>query len=252
MISADLRGRTALVTGGASGIGLATVRQLASNGARVAVNHLIGDAQALKQISDLQGEGLDVLSAPGSVAHPTECPAMVENALQAMGRLDFLINNAGTAATVEPIDFSDLDAMDEDFWQTILSTNLLGPFRCARAAGQALKSSKGAIVNTASFAGLSARASSLAYAASKAGLINMTRGLARAFAPDVRVNAVAPALVDTPWTRPWPEARKRVAIERSFLGRMATAEDIAETIFFLAAGASYVNGQTIVLDGGSM
>ena len=177
-------------------------------------------------------------------AHDRQCPAGCRSP-----RLPHL--NAGTSATTVPIEFSDLDAISEDFWQTILSTNLIGPFRCVKAARDALKASRGAVVNTASNSGFNTRGSSVAYAASKAALINMTRSLARALAPDVRVNAVAPGLVDTPWTKSWPDSRKKQAIERSFLGRMATTDDIAEVILFLAAGAAYVNGQTVVLDGGS-
>ncbi|MCK1440544.1 SDR family oxidoreductase [Bradyrhizobium sp. 15] len=248
----DLGGKLALVTGGASGIGLATAQMLASYGAKVAVNHLPGDEEAMRTIAALTDEGLNVVSAPGNVADATQCAAMVDAVVQREGRLDYLINNAGTSGTTQPIDFADLDAMTDEFWQLILSTNLLGPFRCARAAAGALKSSGGAIVNTASNAGFTTRGSSLAYAASKAGLINMTRALARALAPSIRVNAVAPGFVETPWTKRWPEARKRDAMQRSFLNRGATPEDIAEVIVFLAVGASYVNGQTIVLDGGSM
>lgn len=247
-----LEGKLALVTGGASGIGLSTVRMFASSGAKVAINHLSGDEGATRTIAALAGEGLNVVSAPGNVADPAECSAMVDAVLQREGGLDYLVNNAGTSGTTKPIDFSDLDAMSEEFWQTILSTNLVGPFRCARAAAGALKKSGGAIVNTSSNSGFNTRASSLAYAASKAGLINMTRSLARALAPFVRVNAVAPGIVDTPWTKQWPDARKKEAMQRSFLNRMATPEDVAEVIVFLAAGAAYVNGQTIVLDGGSM
>lgn len=248
----DLDGKVALVTGGASGIGLATVRQFAACGARVAVNHLPGDAQAIATIGALEKQGLPVVSAPGDVGKADECTAMVEKVLAGKGRLDYLVNNAGISGTVAPIDFADLDAMTDEFWQTILSVNLLGPFRCARAARVALKASGGAIVNTSSNSGYNTRASSLAYAASKAGLINLTKSLARAFAPDVRVNAVAPGIVDTPWNSQWPEARKKEAMQRSFLNRMASPDDIAEVILFLAAGASYVNGQTIVLDGGAI
>lgn len=248
----DLGGHVALVTGGASGIGLATVRMLASCGAKVAINHLAGDEGAISALGALTSEGLNVVGAPGNVADPAECAAMVDVVLQREGKLNYLINNAGTSGTTNPIDFANLDAMSEEFWQLILSTNLLGPFRCARAAADALKSSGGAIVNTASNSGFTTRGSSLAYAASKAGLINMTRSLARALAPSVRVNAVAPGYVDTPWTKKWPDARRKDAMQRSFLNRAATPEDIAEVIVFLAAGAAYVNGQTIVLDGGSM
>lgn len=152
--------------------------------------------------------------------------------------------------TPNPIDFADLDAMTEPLWDRILATNLVGPFRCTRAAASALRASKGAVVNTASVSGLGIRGSSIAYAASKAGLVNLTRSLARGLAPDVRVNAVAPGLVESPWTRDWPEERKRRTRETTLLKRLTTPAEIAEVIGFLAAGASYITGQTIVVDGG--
>jgi 3-oxoacyl-[acyl-carrier protein] reductase len=250
MITADLTGKTALVTGGASGIGLASVEMFARSGARVAMNFLRDDPRGPEQVARLRSEGHDVIAAPGSVSHPGEAETMITDAIAALGRLDFLVNNAGTPATTAPIPFSDLDALTEEFWQSILMTNLIGPFRCTHAAVGALRQARGAICSTASIAGVQGSGSSIPYAASKAGVINLTRSLARALAPEVRVNAVAPGFVESPWNKDWPPERKTQSIERTPMQRACKPEDIAETIFFLCAGAAMITGQTIIVDGG--
>jgi len=175
---------------------------------------------------------------------------MVSQAIETLGGLDFLINNAGTALTDTPIPNSRLDQLTEEFWSGIISTNLIAPFRCTKAAAEALRTSHGAVVNTASVGGLDMVGSSMAYGASKAGLINLTKNLARGLAPYVRVNAVAPGLVETAWTHSWPEERKRALVDHSILRRACTAQDIADVIIFLCVGARMITGQTIVVDGG--
>jgi 3-oxoacyl-[acyl-carrier protein] reductase len=250
MISADLNGKTALVTGGASGIGLATVEAFVRNGGTVALNHLADDPRGAEQVERLKGLGYKIVAAPGNVSKPGEAEAMTTKAIDALGRLDFLVNNAGTPATPAPIPFSDFGRLTEDFWQAILNTNLIGPFRCTHAAEAALRSAKGAICSTASIAGVRGSGSSIPYATSKAGVINLTRSLARTLAPDVRVNAVAPGFVDSPWNREWPAERKAESIGKTPLKRACTPADIAETIFFLCAGGSMITGQTIIVDGG--
>src|SRR5947208_1666341 len=186
----DLYGKCALVTGAASGIGLATVELFVRRGATVALNHLPDDPRGPAAVARLRAQGFAVAAAPGDVSRPGDAETMVNEAIEALGRLDFLVNNAGTSATTEPIPPRELDRLSEEFWATILATNLLGPFRCTRAAAPALKAARGAVCNTASVAGRNMAGSSMAYGASQAGLISLTPNLARALAPDARGNAV--------------------------------------------------------------
>jgi 3-oxoacyl-[acyl-carrier protein] reductase len=250
MTSYNLAGKTALVTGGASGIGLAMVTQIGRNGGTVAVNYLPDDPRGAEAVARLNAEGIKAIGAPGNVAVAGEAERMVEEAVQKLGRLDFLANNAGTPHSRRRIEPRELDLMTEEFWNAILQTNLLGVFRCAHAAAPALRAAKGAIVNTASIAGLGRAGSSLAYSASKAGVVSLTQNLARALAPDVRVNAVAPGAVDSSWMVEWTNEERSQSIDRALLKRRCTPDDIAEVAVFLGFAAAMVTGQTITVDGG--
>lgn len=250
MISYDLAGKTALVTGGASGIGLSTVSMLGRNGATVAVNFLADDPRGADTLARLKADGIKAVAAPGNVGDAADCARMVAKATDDLGRLDLLVSNAGTPGTKRKIEPRELDLVTEELFSTLLQVNLLGVFRCAKAAAPALKSARGAIVNTASIAGLGRAGSSMAYSATKAGVVSLTQNLARALAPDVRVNAVAPGAVDSTWMVEWTDQQRKASIENALLKRRCTTDDIAEVIVFLGFGAAMVTGQTIVVDGG--
>lgn len=248
MISANLEGKLALVTGAASGIGLATAEILAKNGAKVALNDLPGSKALDEQIERLTDLNFDVIAAPGDAGNAEDVQRMVGTAVKSLGGLDYLINNAGTPGTPAPIPAHDFASQTEALWQKLVSVNLMGPFRCTVAATPALRERKGAIVNTASIAGLRGNGSSSIYAATKAALINMTCEHARALGPDVRVNAIAPGVVDSNWECRFE--RPDAFFNSIPLMRAGVPEDYAEVMLFLCAGAGYITGETIVVDGG--
>jgi 3-oxoacyl-[acyl-carrier protein] reductase len=250
MITYNLTGKTALVTGGASGIGFATAKMLAGFGATVAINFLADDPRGPEAVDKLTAAGGKAIMAPGSVGEAGGAEAMVLKAVSDLGRLDLLVNNAGTPGTRHRIAPADLELITEDLWTTLLEVNLLGVFRCAKAAAPALKAAGGAIVNTASIAGLGRAGSSLAYGATKAGVVSLTQNLARALAPEVRVNAIAPGAVDSSWMVEWTNEERQQSIERALLKRRCQPEDLAEVIVFLGFGAAMVTGQTVTVDGG--
>ncbi len=251
MITYDLEGKAALVTGGASGIGLASATMLARAGCAVAINFLAGDPRGPEACAKLAEQtGARIVEAPGDVGDAADGPRMVEQAVADLGRLDFLLNNAGTPATRTAIAPHELDRLTEEVWATVIQVNLLGVFRCSKAAAPALRAAKGAVVSIASIAGINHAGSSMAYGATKAGVISLTKNLARGLAPDVRVNAVAPGAVDSTWMIEWTNAQRASSIENALLKRRCTPEDIAEVVVFLLAGAAMVTGQTVVVDGG--
>jgi 3-oxoacyl-[acyl-carrier protein] reductase len=250
MISYNLTGKTALVTGGGSGIGLEAARIMAEGGAKVAINYLPSDTRGEGALAEFKKEGLDVIGAPGDVGNAEDASRMVLKAIDELGHLDLLINNAGTPGRSTPVPISDLDQITEELWANLLNVNLMGVFRCAKAAAPALKASKGAIVNTASIAGFGAIASTPAYSASKAGVINLTKNLAHALAPEVRVNAVAPGVVDSSWIMEWSEERHNAVLANTPLKRVCTTKDVAELMIFLGFAGSMITGQTVSIDGG--
>lgn len=251
MITADLSGKVAFVTGGASGIGLATVERLARNGAKVAINDLGSNPRLEQETARLASAGYDVRAFAGDVSKPEDVDAMITAAVRYFGRLDFLVNNAATPGTSTPIPLDDFERQDEAFWAKLISINQIGPYRCLKAAAPHLRQAKGAVVNVASTAGLGYGGSSSVYAATKAALILLTNEWAHALGPDVRVNAIAPNVVDgSGWDCRFDPAALAKHVAKLPLRRAGKPEDYAEVIFYLLAGAGYITGQTIVVDGG--
>ena len=250
MITADLSNKKALVTGGASGIGFGTAKLFAELGATVAINDVPGNPRLDEAVEQLKSAGLKVLAAPGDLSDLASIRNMVETAAQAMGGLDYLMNNAGTPGTNQPIPPSDLDTQDDAFWDRLMAINLRGPFRCTQAARPYLEAAKGAVVSTASISGFGGGGSSSVYSMTKAALINMTKELARGLGPDVRVNAIAPGMVNSDWQCRFPGVESGDDVSGVPLRRVGEPQDYAEAILFLCAGGGYVTGHTLVVDGG--
>lgn len=250
MISFDLKGRTALITGAGSGIGLEAARIICQSGGKVAINFLPDDSRGPAAVEALRKEGFDVVAAPGDVGDPAAAEAMVKKAIADLGHLDLLVNNAGTPGVKTPIPITDLDSINEELWANLLNVNLMSVWRCSKAAADALKASKGAIVNTASIAGLGAVASTLVYSGSKAAVINLTKNLAKSLAPEVRVNAVAPGSVDSSWAIEWSDERRATTIASTPLKKLCTPYDVAELIIYLGFAGGMITGQTVNIDGG--
>ena len=248
VISYQLSGKRALVTGAASGIGLATAQLLARSGARVAINDLPTPALDAA-VKNLLAEGCEVHAAPGDLSRADSARAAAEGAASVLGGLDYLVNNAGTPGTRTPIPPADLDALTDEFWDKILRVNLLSAFWMSKTLAPQLRGARGAIVNTASISAFGGGASSTAYATAKSGLVGLTRELARGLAPAVRVNGIAPGYVNSNWDCSFGDITA-AAKTTTALQRVGEPQDYAEVIAWLCAGASYITGQVVPVTGG--
>jgi len=247
-VTFNLAGRRALVTGSASGIGLATAQCLARSGATVALNDIAIDKLTI-EVNALRQAGLAVHAVPGDLSRSKSVASVAEHALQMLGGIDFLINNAGAPLTKKPIPPSDLDALTDEFWDRILRINLLSAFFMTKALAPHLQAAGGAVVNTVSISAFGGGGSSAAYATAKAGLAGLTRELARGLAPEVRVNGIAPSFVNSPWECRF-EDMAASAKSTVPLARVGEPSEYAEVIIYLCAGAAYVTGEVIPVTGG--
>ena len=246
----DFAGKNVLITGASRGIGFATAQNFLALGARVAINGR-SEQSVTTAIAELGG-GERLVAAPGSVASVDACQSIVGAAIEGLGGLDVLVNNAGISidATIEKT--------DEMIWDETLDINLKGTFFCVRAALPALRKTRGSIVNTASVSGLQGSAEGSAYCASKGGVVNLTRAMALELAPEIRVNCVCPGYVDTDMVRrdyidlaDDPAAAEREALDEAPLKRVATPEEIAKAIAYLAShDARFITGIALPIDGG--
>jgi 3-oxoacyl-[acyl-carrier protein] reductase len=239
--------KVAIVTGASSGIGAATAKVLSRRGWRVGINYSRSSANAAKVAAECE----EAFAIQGDVSRDADCRKVAAEVLARWGRIDALVNNAGMTKQVKHADLDGLSAAD---FGDIFGLNVVGPFQMVRACAQALKQSQGAIVNVSSVAALKGTGSSVAYAASKSALNTMTASLARALAPEVRVNAVCPGYVRTPWQeaqgKEIADERERRFAAAAPLGRAVQPEDVADAILWLIEGARCTTGETILVDAG--
>jgi ketoreductase RED2 len=235
-------GQVVLVTGSSSGIGAATARHFAALGATVAVNSATSVTLGEALATELPGASY----TQADIADDAEARHLVDEVVRRHGGIDILVNNAGTT---EVIPHNDLETASPDVWRRIFDVNVIGTWQVTVAAVEHLRSSgRGQVVNVSSLAGERPTGSSIPYACSKAAVSHMTRLLANTLAPAIRVNAVAPGLVDTRWTSDWDDLRELVSAQAP-LQRTASPEDVAEVILGLAR-STYVTGEVVLVDGG--
>jgi 3-oxoacyl-[acyl-carrier protein] reductase len=240
--------RVAIVTGSASGIGAATALELSRRGFAVLVNY----SKSKEKAEKIAARCKEAIAVQADTGQDADCRKLVKAALDKWGRVDALVNNAGTTKFVK---HPDLDGLSADDFLHIYRVNVVGPFQMVRACAPALKAARGAVVNVSSVASLLGTGSSIAYAASKSALNSMTYSFARVLGPEVRVNAVCPGFVDTPWQHNALGAAGASKAAEHYsamvpLKDYARPEDIAETIVWLIEGARQVTGEAIFVDGG--
>lgn len=243
----DLSGKVAVVTGSSRGIGAGIAQALASQGARVVVNHRDSAAGAEEVVAAIRAAGGEASVIQADVSKAAEAQRLIKDTIAAYGQLDILVNNAGTTR-----DMVIMMLKDED-WDLVIRTNLYSTYYCSKAAVRAMmKRRQGRIINITSVVGLAGQAGQTNYSASKAGIIGFTKSLAKEVGSrGITVNAVAPGYVPTALTDVLGDEAKAAAIEATPLKRLGTVEDIAAAVVYLASDeAAFVTGQVLTVDGG--
>ncbi len=245
----DFAGKVAIVTGGGTGMGKAISTELAAAGAAVVVNYSRSADEATATVGELEAAGGKAVAIQADVADAGQVAELVRRTVDRYGRLDVIVNNAGTTIFVP---FADLDGVDEAAWDRIMAVNVKAPWLLAKAAAAAMRANGGgAIVNISSVAGIKPGGSSLPYSVSKAAMIHLTKGLAVALAPDIRVNSIAPGFVNTRWHDNSSDERKRQIAEASPLRTNVSVESIA-TATLECLRNDNMTGQVIAIDSGSL
>jgi 3-oxoacyl-[acyl-carrier protein] reductase len=246
----DVKGKVAVVTGAATGIGRACALQLARAGCGVVVNYSRSEAEARQTTREVESFGVPAVSWRCDISVDKDVRVMMERIAEDLGRIDVLVCCAGATFFVP---LRDLDGMSEDKWERILRVNVMGTFYCVRAAVPYMRQHKrGAIVLIGSRVALNGLGSSIAYAASKGALVTLTQSLARILGPEITVNLVSPGAVDTRWNADglgaerWEEEKKKIA-GASALGRISTAEDVADVVVSIITRGDMVTAQHIIV-----
>ena len=242
-----LENKVAVVTGAGTGMGRAIAELFARRGAKVVVNYASSRDAAEEAVAAIRAEGGIATAVGADVSKEAEAIALMDAAEREYGRIDYLINNAGWSTRIPHAQLGDLT---DEIWDRTLNVNLRGLFYCVRAAAPHLKKQQGSsIVNISSVASITGQGSSIVYAASKAGVVTMTKSLARALAPGIRVNVVLPGFVRTRFAG-WPKESFDAAEKITPLRQLASVEDVAEAALFFAAVAKSTTGESLVVDGG--
>lgn len=251
----ELKGQVAIVTGSAAGVGSATARLFASKGCNVVINYTRSENDARETEAACQAAGVETLLVQADVSDDAACRRLVAETMDKWGRVDALVNNAGTTKYVS---HDDLEGLTPEDFERIFKVNVFGVYQMTRAVTPHMKAAgQGAVVNVSSIAGVYGEGSSVAYAASKGAVNTMTYSLARALSPEIRVNAICPGFIRGRWQEAGMggtdkyEARIAQVEQNTPLRRANSPEDIAETILWFVSGARWVTGETLLVDAGS-